>query len=66
MLTNFELAIIVLLVVNLLATIYFNYRSQEDYEAEIKSAKQAALAFKGFSTKLSVSGGNEAVSAPLS
>jgi len=59
MLSNFELAIIVLLVVNLLATVYFNYRSQEDYEAEIKTAKQAALAFKGFSTKLTTTGGND-------
>ena len=31
MLSKFEIAIIVLLVVNVLATIYFNYRSQEDY-----------------------------------
>ena len=33
MLSKFEIAIIVLLVVNVLATIYFNYRSQEDYAA---------------------------------
>lgn len=31
MLSKFEIAIIVLLVVNVLATIYFNYRMQEDY-----------------------------------
>ncbi len=31
MLSKFEIAIIVLLVVNVLATIYFNYSSQEDY-----------------------------------
>lgn len=63
MLSNLELAIIVLLVVNLLTTVYFNYRSQEDYD--IKTAKQAAASFKGFSTKLSTISGNDTPLPPV-
>jgi hypothetical protein len=29
--SNFEIAVLVLLVANLLATVYYNYHSEEDY-----------------------------------
>jgi hypothetical protein len=29
--TNFEIAVILLLAVNILATLYYNYHSEEDY-----------------------------------
>ena len=34
--TNFEIAVIVLLIVNILATVYYNYHSEEDYDNKRK------------------------------
>ena len=37
--SNFEIAILALLIVNLLATVYYNYQSEEDYAQAKKTAK---------------------------
>lgn len=38
--SNFEIAVIALLVVNLLATVYSNYHSEEDYATKVPVRKQ--------------------------
>jgi hypothetical protein len=40
MLTNFEITVIVLLSVNILATVYYNYHSEEDYANEKKKVSR--------------------------
>ena len=44
--SNFEIAILALLIVNLLATVYYNYQSEEDYAQARATTKPTAKTTK--------------------
>lgn len=43
--SNVEIAILALLIVNLLATVYYNYQSEEDYAAKPMDKTKTAPGF---------------------